>query len=94
MPETPVTLTPVPGAELVRDENGEPIVRVATCGYCRRSWNDAAISAVTPVPAGRCPFEYEHEYPDDAIDAGEAEGEYVGEHTEDISYKLDRPDGT
>jgi hypothetical protein len=24
-----------------------------------------------------------------AVDAGEAEGEYVGEHTEDISYKFD-----
>ena len=30
------------------------------------------------------------------IEAGEDEGEYVGEHTEDISYKLEnevRPDG-
>lgn len=60
MPETPV-LTPVPGAQVRLDDNGNPIVEVATCGACGRSWNDAAVSAVTPVPAGRCPFEYEHE---------------------------------
>ena len=53
-------LTPVPGATLRQDDDGNDIVVVATCGHCGRSWNDAAISSVTPVPAGRCPFEYEH----------------------------------
>lgn len=63
MPETPV-LTPVPGATVRLDDDGEPIVAVATCGTCGRSWNDAAVSALTPVPAGRCPFEYDHVYPE------------------------------
>lgn len=56
-------LTPVPGATVRKDEDGNDIVDVMTCGHCGRSWNDAAISGVTPVPSGRCPFEYEHEYP-------------------------------
>lgn len=59
MTET-TTLTPVPGAELCYDDDGAPIVDVLTCGTCGRSWNDAAISGVTPVPSGRCPFEYDH----------------------------------
>lgn len=55
-------LTPVPGAQPVYDEEtGREIERVATCGTCGRSWNDAAISDVTPAPSGRCPFEDEHD---------------------------------
>jgi hypothetical protein len=54
-------LTPVPGAEPRFDDEGHEIVDVATCGVCGRSWNDAAVSSVTPVPSGRCPFEYEHD---------------------------------
>jgi len=53
--------TPVPGATPRYDEDGNEVVVVATCGVCGRSWNDAAVSAVTPTPSGRCPFEYEHE---------------------------------
>lgn len=53
-------LTPVPGATPVYDEDGNEVVTVATCGHCGRSWNDAAISAVTPAPSARCPFEYDH----------------------------------
>lgn len=53
-------LIPVPGATVRLDEDGNEIVLVATCGECGRSWNDAAVSGVTPVPSGRCPFEYEH----------------------------------
>lgn len=33
---------------------------VATCGTCRRSWDDSHVSGITPTPSGRCPFEYEH----------------------------------
>jgi hypothetical protein len=55
-------LTPVPGAELRYDDDGKPIVDVATCGSCGRSWNDAAVSSWTPAPSGRCPFEYDHDY--------------------------------
>lgn len=60
-------LTPIPGGELRYDDDGHPIVDVATCGHCGRSWNDALSSSVTPAPSGRCPFEYEHVY-DDAPD--------------------------
>jgi len=57
-------LTPVPGAEPRYDDDGRELMNVATCGACGHSWNDAAVSAVTPTPAGRCPFEYDHELED------------------------------
>lgn len=63
-PKTPAGkerhLTPVPGATPVYDDDGNEIVTVATCGNCGRSWNDAAVSSVTPAPSARCPFEYDH----------------------------------
>ncbi len=34
--------------------------RAATCGTCNRSWDDTISTSMTPVPSGRCPFEYEH----------------------------------
>jgi hypothetical protein len=37
-------------------------VNVKTCFECGRSWDDARISAITPVPSARCPFEYAHTY--------------------------------
>ena len=58
-------LTPVPGATPTFDDDGNEKIVIATCGHCGRSWNDAAVSSVTPVPSGRCPFEYEHEYEDE-----------------------------
>lgn len=68
-------LTPVPGAEPRYDDDGNEIVIVATCGTCGRSWNDAAVSVWTPVPAGRCPFEYEpqHDAPEAYRPAGRLE---------------------
>lgn len=57
-------LEPIAGAVLRYDDDGRPIVEVATCGTCGRSWNDAAISSVTPAPSGRCPFEYDHDEPE------------------------------
>lgn len=51
----------MPGATPRFDDDGREIIDVATCGQCGRSWNDAATSSLTPVPSGRCPFEYEHE---------------------------------
>lgn len=44
-------------------ENAEHIV---TCGTCGREWDNSVVTAVTPAPAGRCPFEHEHESEDDA----------------------------
>lgn len=35
---------------------------IATCGTCGLSWNDAAVTSMTPAPAGRCPFEAFHDY--------------------------------
>ena len=64
-------LTPVPGAVTRFDPDGEPYVTVATCGTCGLSWNDAAASSVTPTPAGRCPFEYDHEEEEPEVTIGE-----------------------
>lgn len=33
-----------------------------TCGNCGLSWDDDAGTPWTPVPGGRCPFEYFHPY--------------------------------
>ena len=30
------------------------------CGGCGRGWDDDVHTSVTPVPSGRCPFEYDH----------------------------------
>jgi hypothetical protein len=32
-----------------------------TCLTCYRSWDDTVSTSMTPVPSGRCPFEYEHD---------------------------------
>src|SRR5690348_2299603 len=34
---------------------------IATCGACGRSWDDGVVTSMTPVPSGRCPFEYFHD---------------------------------
>ena len=39
-----------------------------TCGECGRSWDDHAVTAYTPVPSGRCPFEAFHEDAEEAAD--------------------------
>lgn len=36
--------------------------RATVCGNCGRGWDDSVATSWTPVPSGRCPFEYEHEY--------------------------------
>ena len=55
-----VTYLPEP-AKRQYDDDGQPIVRLTTCGECGRTWDDALITSMTPTPAGRCPFEDEHE---------------------------------
>ena len=47
------------------DDDGKLIEEWMTCGHCGRTWNDAVITSITPVPSGRCPFESEHEYDDE-----------------------------
>lgn len=39
-------------------------VRASVCGTCGRAWDDSVSTAVTPTPAGRCPFEYDHDEPE------------------------------
>jgi hypothetical protein len=40
--------------------------RATVCGHCGRGWDDSVSTTWTPTPAGRCPFEYEHEYEHDS----------------------------
>jgi hypothetical protein len=35
--------------------------RATVCLTCYRAWDDTVSTSRTPVPAGRCPFEDEHE---------------------------------
>jgi len=30
----------------------------ARCGNCQRAWDDEKVTALTPTPAARCPFEH------------------------------------
>ena len=39
---------------------GENPTGKTTCGYCGLSWDDNIPTSWTPVPSGRCPFEYFH----------------------------------
>ena len=74
-------LTPVPGGSVPQlDDTGREVVRVKTCGVCGRSWNDAVASALTPTPAGRCPFEHDHTY--------QTEGETMGIHAQRSTVDL------
>jgi hypothetical protein len=38
--------------------------KATVCGTCGRGWDDTISTSVTPTPAGRCPFEYDHVYED------------------------------
>lgn len=46
------------GARAQRDD--AVVVRMATCGNCGVSWNDALITGRTPAPSARCPYEHIH----------------------------------
>lgn len=66
------------GATAQHDEDGNVIVKMATCGTCGKSWNDALITGTTPAPSVRCPYEYLHQEIDELkalkVLAEEAEG--------------------
>jgi hypothetical protein len=49
------------GAEAKHDDEGNVVVRMATCGDCGLSWNDALVTSRTPTPSGRCPYEPIHD---------------------------------
>jgi hypothetical protein len=64
---------------VVRNEHEHDLGRVfeiishphdSTCGHCGRTWS----SEMTPTPAARCPFEYDHEYDDDAPESRSGSG--------------------
>jgi len=44
-------------------EPGDENAHTATCGVCGLSWNDTTVTSMTPVPSGRCPFEFFHRTP-------------------------------
>lgn len=50
------------------DDDGRPIHDYAKCGHCGRIWDDAIGTSLTPAPSARCPFEYEHHYPQSATE--------------------------
>ncbi|WP_159795693.1 hypothetical protein [Puerhibacterium puerhi] len=57
------------------DADAIPSEARATCGHCGSVWD----AELMPTPAGRCPFEAEHEYPDeDARDHAETVPGAVG----------------
>ena len=39
--------------------------RATVCGECGAAWDDTVSTSVTPTPAGRCPFEADHDDHDD-----------------------------
>lgn len=60
---------PIPAGFPVQPlQDGQEATTRATCGHCGLSWDDALSTSYTPVPSGRCPFEYFHVY-EDAADA-------------------------
>lgn len=48
-----------PGTDVVQLDPADP--RATVCGTCGRGWDDSVSTAMTPVPAGRCPFEHLHD---------------------------------
>lgn len=61
MPQESRGLPPVPDDFPVQPLGpDDPAVDRVTCGDCGRSWDDSISTTWTPVPAGRCPFEYFH----------------------------------
>jgi len=58
------------------DPNGN-----ATCGVCGLSWDDDVVTSFTPVPAGRCPFEYFHEDWDEEDDEDDEFSSYASRKT-------------
>jgi hypothetical protein len=68
-------------------------VRATVCGTCGRAWDDSVSTAVTPTPAGRCPFEREHE---EVSHDGTVDGAVCSDHPDillsDGCYKCDPDD--
>jgi hypothetical protein len=80
--QDPRDVADILGLQDARDDS-EPreLHDFTTCGTCGFSWDDSIITSVTPVPSGRTPCEYFHDYDDD--------GEYVGLDREAIATDRD-----
>lgn len=59
---TPIDVIPAdwPVRVLITEQEKAAAADLNTCGACGRSWDDAISTGMTPVPSGRCPFEYWH----------------------------------
>ena len=67
-----------------------PMTDQATCSACGETWDDAVVTSVTPTPAGRCPFEYEHPDPVPCVRVTTA-GRYavLAEHHDSLARECD-----
>jgi hypothetical protein len=71
-------LTPVPHDWPVQPlRQGQHANNPATCGTCKRSWDDGIVTGMTPTPSARCPFEQFH-----------ASTEFLGAYPTDRQIKL------
>jgi hypothetical protein len=61
-PEWPVQPLPYRIPDVYDRDTGRYTVQVALCFECKRYWNDAEPTSMTPTPAGRCPFEPFHSF--------------------------------
>lgn len=63
-----IPMSAVPSSFAVRPlRKGQKAKDRMTCGTCGLSWDDAKSTSWTPVPSGRCPFEYFHRYDDEHV---------------------------
>lgn len=52
-------------ADVVRLDPTDP--RATVCGTCGAAWDDTVSTSVTPTPAGRCPWEADHQAQPDPV---------------------------
>lgn len=52
---------PCPALSIDPEDRHDGRSEPTQCGTCLHWWDDAVITSMTPTPAGRCPFEYDHE---------------------------------
>lgn len=69
--------------------------RATVCGTCGRGWDDSVSTSWTPVPSGRCPFEYDHKdnwYQIEDYKDTEIERDYRGYYLAHVLVENDGPD--
>lgn len=65
----PLSARDIPPDHPVRPLRNATGPSVCTCGDCGLSWDDDAVTSMTPAPAGRCPFEAFHQYEEEPPEA-------------------------